>query len=524
MSSKRRDTLPKNLRRTGPAATSGQPRRISRREREARRRRQLFWALGIAGGVIVAILVVSSLNQYWFKPRHVLAEVNGVEIRRRDYWKVRSMTLVNQVSQYSNIANNPNLDASQQQQYAQLAQRANDELKDVWGSTDTDPSTLQQMIDDQLFLQNAASMGVTISDQDVQDYIALNFGPFDSPLFTPTPSPTLIPERAAWATGTAVSLDATMTAEAAIPEATPPGSPAASPADTGGATPVDASHAAGSPTAVASPAVAEASPNPETAGSPVIAASPVAQDSPVASPVAPAAATPEITPTLSSDEVRATATVAFGEYKDAVFGRTHMSMADYKRLIVRPAIARQRVTDQIDASIGQTAEQVHAAHILVDTKDLADSIYAEVTKPGANFEEIARNQSNDSATAANGGDLGWFTRGEMVPAFAQVAFSLQPGQISQPVQTEFGWHIIKVYDHQQNRPMTDDQIAKVKQKAVQDWLDQQRAAARIRSDIKPTPTPSLQQFVPPADAPPLPTPTPTPEPTLIPPVVASPVP
>lgn len=183
-----------------------------------------------------------------------------------------------------------------------------------------------------------------------------------------------------------------------------------------------------------------------------------------------------------------------------------MTKADFIRLIVRPAIAKQRIDDKLTADIGQSAEQVHAAHILVDTKDLADAIYQQVTQPGADFEQAAKDQSIDSSTAPNGGDLGWFTRGQMVDAFDQTAFSTQAGQISQPVQTEFGWHIIKVYDHQQNRAMTDDQISSLKQSTIKKWLDGKKAAMKIRSDVKPTATASgPQNFVPPPGAPPTPT-------------------
>ena len=74
-----------------------------------------------------------ALNEYSIKPRAVLASVNGVEIRRRDYWKVRSVDLVNQVNQYNQFSQM--VDASQQQQYITLAQQAADELDGVWGST-----------------------------------------------------------------------------------------------------------------------------------------------------------------------------------------------------------------------------------------------------------------------------------------------------------------------------------------------------------------------------------------------------
>src|SRR5215218_3214260 len=190
----------------------GRRRRISRREREERRKRQLFWGVGIAGALVVVILAGFALNEYWIKPRHVLATVDGTEIRRKDYWKVRSYDLLNQAAQFQQLASFS--DAQQQQQYQQLAQQALAELPDVWGSTDTNDTTLSKMIDDAVYLKNLDKLGLTINDQDVRDYINQQFEPANAPIYTPTPTPTLIPTRAAWATETAVAQDATATANA----------------------------------------------------------------------------------------------------------------------------------------------------------------------------------------------------------------------------------------------------------------------------------------------------------------------
>ncbi len=88
-----------------------------------------------------------------------------------------------------------------------------------------------------------------------------------------------------------------------------------------------------------------------------------------------------------------------------------------------------------------SAGQVHASHILVPQKETADSLYKLVTS-GADFAEVARANST-CGSAPQGGDLGWFERGQMVPAFEKVAFELGEGQISEPFQTQFGWHIVK---------------------------------------------------------------------------------
>jgi hypothetical protein len=98
----------------------------------------------------------------------------------------------------------------------------------------------------------------------------------------------------------------------------------------------------------------------------------------------------------------------------------------------------------------------------------------------------------------------------MVKPFEDVAFSLQPGQISQPFQTQYGWHIIKVYEVDQNRAMTDQQLQQYRDSIVSRWLEEQKAGMDISSKVEPTPTPAVSSFVPPPDAPPLPTETPIP--------------
>jgi peptidyl-prolyl cis-trans isomerase C len=94
--------------------------------------------------------------------------------------------------------------------------------------------------------------------------------------------------------------------------------------------------------------------------------------------------------------------------------------------------------------------QVRARHILVDTKEEAEKIIEEL-KGGADFAELAK-QSKDPS-GQNGGDLGFFGQGQMVPEFEKAAFALEPGQFTQePVQSQFGWHVIKVEEKRMSEP------------------------------------------------------------------------
>jgi len=497
------ERLPERFRRRlGP--TGGSPtaplrrRRISRREREARRHRQLRWGMIIAGALVLLVLGVGAANEYVLKPRHVVAAVDGTEIRRRDYWKVRVVDLFQQASQFSQFAQFSQGD--QVQQYQQAAANARAQVDDVWGSTDVDATTLNRMVEDQLYVQNLDELDLSVTDQDIDDYIARQFEPANAPIFTPTPTPTYVPARAAAATQTAQAAEsataaATASARAAAPvptSATLPGPPGL------GAT---ATAAAGTDSG-GTPAAGVGTPE----GSPVAG-------SPTVSP------TQEGTP--NPEEARATAAAGFEEYRDVVFDEARISRGEYERWVVRPAVARQKIQDALNSQVPQTAEQVHAAHILVDTQDLANQTYQELQAPGASFEQAARDRSTDESTAGNGGDLGWFARGAMVDQFEAVAFAQPPGTISEPFETEFGWHIVKVYEYAQDRALTDEQIRSLQQDRVADWLAQQREEADVSAEIEPTPTPAAQQFEPPPDAPPPPTATPTPTPAASP--IASPV-
>ena len=101
--------------------------------------------------------------------------------------------------------------------------------------------------------------------------------------------------------------------------------------------------------------------------------------------------------------------------------------------------------------------EVHARHILVKTKEEATAIIKQLDG-GAKFEDIAKEKSSDGS-AAQGGDLGWFGPGQMVPEFEKAAFALEVGAYTkEPVQTQFGWHVIKVEDKRAQQPPAFEQV------------------------------------------------------------------
>jgi peptidyl-prolyl cis-trans isomerase C len=128
-------------------------------------------------------------------------------------------------------------------------------------------------------------------------------------------------------------------------------------------------------------------------------------------------------------------------------------------------------------------QEVHARHILVDTEEEAKKAAARV-KGGEDFAKVAGEMSKDPGSKTDGGDLGFFTKDRMVEPFAEAAFKLEPGQISDPVKSQFGWHVIKV-EEKRTKPApsfeeTKDQVeAYLGRKAQQDLIMSLRKDAKV---------------------------------------------
>jgi len=118
-------------------------------------------------------------------------------------------------------------------------------------------------------------------------------------------------------------------------------------------------------------------------------------------------------------------------------------------------VSDQEITDFFEKNKQQLLQdRVRARHILVDNPAQAQEALHLLKQGGKDFAEVARIYSKDEGTKGQGGELGWFTKGQMVPEFEKTVFSLKPGEISQPVQTQFGHHIIQLEEIQSARHQT----------------------------------------------------------------------
>lgn len=172
------------------------------------------------------------------------------------------------------------------------------------------------------------------------------------------------------------------------------------------------------------------------------------------------------------------------------------AMQDAANIRLENAYVQEKVAPQVTDTAVQAAynqdyagkpgpEQVQARHILVATKQQAEDIINQLNK-GADFAKLAEKYSTDPG-AKNGGELGWFAKDEMVPAFADAAFALKPGQYTKtPVQTQFGWHVILCEGRRTApTPALADVQDQIKQKlanaAVQKVLDDARSQVKIQT-------------------------------------------
>ncbi len=176
-------------------------------------------------------------------------------------------------------------------------------------------------------------------------------------------------------------------------------------------------------------------------------------------------------------------------------------LAYYKLRALRDTFYEKRVRDAVTEAQAKAAyeeqiakippePEVRARHILVKTEQEAKDLVKQL-KAGADFTELAK-KSSDGPSAQTGGDLGYFSRGQMVKQFEDAAFTLKPGQISDPIQTEFGWHVIRVED-KRNRPVPgfdevkDQLMASLVQNQLKTIVQGLRSSAKVEivdADLK----------------------------------------
>lgn len=393
----------------------------NRAEREDAINRLIIRSLIAIGAVIAVVIGIALIWDQGIVPNQTVATVNGETVTVREFRdrvnfeRARLTQELNSVVQQAqSIGFDPN-QIMQQEPYRTWLNEVN--FPDALGQR-----VLNDIVDDILLRQQAEEMGVAVSEDDVQSEINEFFGydPTQVALIgtdpTATPTPTVTP--------------------------TPLVSPTPSPEPTNTPQP--------SPTAEVT---AEAEATEEATAFPTL----------------------EPTATLEAEERRQQAVENFEQsqqaFRDnirAVGGVSEAMIEDYfERLALRQAVQEELYGDV------NTTLYVNARHILVDTEAQAQAII-DALNAGEPFAELARANSSDEGSAAQGGNLGWSPVSNYVPEFAEAARTLPIGEISEPVQSEFGYHIIQVSGREE-REVTGQQLQNTRNQLFDTWLEELRA-------------------------------------------------
>jgi len=328
---------------------------------------------------------------------------------------------LNVYNQYNFYQQNFGFDYSQQiQQIAATLQSP-----DILGQ-----QVLDQMIDEILIRQEAKERGITVSADEVEKSIQENFSFFPDG----TPTPTVTPTEVSFPTLTSQQLTlypSTSTPAEVLTTTTPE---ATATLDPSGTPPPTATTAAATP-----------------------------------SPV-PQAATATATP-YTLEGYKSTYEEMLKNYS------TYDISEKTLRSVYEGQLLRDKLMEELTKDTPRTEEQVWARHILVETEAEAKTIY-NFLQQGSDFATFARTSSKDTGSGANSGDLGWFGRGAMIPEFEKVAFSLEVGEISEPVQSQFGYHIIQILGHA-DVPLDNAQYQQKKETDFSNWLVTKRGQSEI---------------------------------------------
>lgn len=184
---------------------------------------------------------------------------------------------------------------------------------------------------------------------------------------------------------------------------------------------------------------------------------------------------------------------ALADGADSLSRRGELVLENERRAIAASeaieSLAADAVTDEaIQAAYDEAyrgadpATEYNASHILVETEEEAQALIEEI-ESGADFAEVARENST-GPSGPSGGELGWFTAGQMVPAFDEAVQGMRAGELAGPVQTEFGWHVIKLNDTREKDAPSLDEVrdeltAVVQEQAVGDMVAEATDAAKI---------------------------------------------
>ena len=393
----------------------------SRLEQDTRQRKGLLIGISIIGALIVLTIGYGLIDQLVIQKNRAVATVGEDTITVNNFQKQVRYARYQLIQQYNSTLQTYEMFAGDEtmgeyfnSQLTQIQAQLNDPV--ILGE-----SVVTRLIEDAVIAQEADRLGLGLSEADIQQELEQAFGFYANG--TPTTTTTVTPYTTATLSETQIAL-VTLTPTA---------------------------------TATAEPTPAEEPPSAQDEEAPP-------EDLPTSTPA------PTSTPfTEEGFQER------LAEYTSGL-KEIDYSEKDLRDLVVS-FVLRERVRDALTEDVMPEEEQAWARHILVETEEKALSILDQL-EAGEDWADLAAEASLDTSNKDRGGDLGWFSPGKMVPAFEEAAFALELSEISSPVGTDFGYHIIQLLG-KETRPLAPSALQAKREQVFAEWLAEATSANTV---------------------------------------------
>jgi parvulin-like peptidyl-prolyl isomerase len=388
----------------------------ARAERERLMRLYIYIGTGVVLALVVGLIGFGVLQQLVIQPGQPVATVAGEEIRTDEFQSRVRYERRQLVNQYLNTLQTMEFFGDDEATQSFFLNNLQQIQLQLTNASLLGRDILNTMIDNEIIRQEAARRNITVSDEEVDQAIQDAFGFF--PAGTPTPGAQSTPLPTSTLSPTQLSLvTATPTlTQTLTPVATPTLDPEASP-------------------------------------------TPTSEPLPTATPY-----------TREAFETN------FNQFLETLDQDIGFEASEFRTLFENQ-LYREKVQEAVTEDVSREREEVWARHILVEDEETAQEVLGRLDE-GEDWTSLAAEFSTDTSNKDRGGDLGWFPRGRMAQEFENTAFDLEIGEISNPVETEFGWHIIQVLGHEM-RTLSETQYQQAQQQAFEDWLAQKRLDSEV---------------------------------------------